>query len=78
MEIRSVVAQNIRGFRTLQGYSREDLCKRTGLHLNYLGAIERGEKNVTIDTLNKIAIVLGIDPFALLIPRSFQWGKRKT
>ena len=77
MEIRSIIGQNVRGFRELQGYSREELCKRTRLHLNYLGAIERGEKNVTVDTLNRIAIVLGIDPFALLIPRSYQWAKRK-
>ena len=78
MEIKSVVAANIKGFRTLQGYSREEFCTLTGLHLNYLGAIERGEKNLTIETLNKIAIVLGVDPFVFFIPKSFHWLKQKA
>ncbi len=48
------------------------------MHLNYLGAIERGEKNITVDTLNRLAIILGIEPFALLIPRAYRWSKRKS
>jgi len=78
MEIKSVVGQNVKGYRVHQGYSREELCKLTRLHLNYLSAIERGEKNVTVETLNRIAIVLGIDPFVFLIPNSHKWAKRKA
>ena len=78
MEIKSVVGQNVKGFRVHQGYSREELCKLTGIHLNYLSAIERGEKNVTVETLNRISIVLGIDPFVFLIPHSFKWANRKS
>ncbi len=78
MELREVIGQNVQGFRTLQGYSREEFCQKARVHLNYLGAIERGEKNITVDTLNRLAIILGIEPFALLIPRAYRWSKRKS
>lgn len=47
--------------------SQEELAKRCGIHRNYIGAIERGECNVTLDTLTKIACGLEITPESLLV-----------
>lgn len=41
-----------------------------GLHRTYIGAIERGERNVTLHTLSKIASGLEIDPLELLRERA--------
>jgi transcriptional regulator with XRE-family HTH domain len=62
------VANNLRLLRTKQKLSQEDAADKCGLHRTYLGAIERGERNVTLTTLEQIASGLGIDPLALLKP----------
>jgi transcriptional regulator with XRE-family HTH domain len=50
----------VRRLRSEQGFSQEGFAYRVGLHRTYVGQIERGEKNVTILTANKIAKALGI------------------
>jgi len=49
-----------RNLRLAAGYSQEDLANRSGLHRAYVGAIERGEKVITVDTASRIADGLGI------------------
>ena len=77
MDLRKIVGENVRGFRTQQGLSREDLCERANINLNHLGAVERGEENVTLDTLGKLGIALGIEPYAFLMRDCYRWGIRK-
>ena len=50
----------VRKLRSEQGFSQEGFAYRVGLHRTYVGQIERGEKNVTILTANKLAKALGI------------------
>jgi transcriptional regulator with XRE-family HTH domain len=76
MDLRQILGANVRGFRTLQELSREEFCELGNMNVNHLGALERGEENVTIDTLAKLAIVLGIEPWALLVPGSHKWATR--
>lgn len=63
-----VVASNIRRLRLHRRWSQEDFAARCGLHRTYIGAIERGERNITINTLARIARALGTAPGALLQP----------
>ena len=58
---RVVVGERIRTLRKERGWSQEVLGERADLHHTYVGAVERGEKNASIDTLDKIADALGVE-----------------
>lgn len=55
-----VIGQQIRLLRKSQKLSIENLAKIAKIHASYLGQIERGEKNITIESLHKILISLDI------------------
>ncbi|SMF92973.1 Transcriptional regulator, contains XRE-family HTH domain [Paenibacillus uliginis N3/975] len=59
-EIIRRLGKRIRQLRKQQGISQDTLGERSGLHNNYIGQVERGEKNVTIDSLSKIAAGLDV------------------
>jgi transcriptional regulator with XRE-family HTH domain len=50
----------VRRLRSERGFSQEAFAFRVGIHRTYMGDIERGEKNVTIKTADKIARALGL------------------
>lgn len=50
----------VRRLRQEKGYSQEEFSFRVGLHQTYVSSIERGERNVTIQTADRIARALGI------------------
>lgn len=50
----------IRKNRKVLGYSQEKLAEISNLHHNYIGMVERGEKNVSFTTLCKISDALGL------------------
>ena len=60
------LAENIRLRRHQSGISQESLADQCGLHRTYIGAIERGERNVTIKTLARISEALGYAALDLL------------
>lgn len=59
-DIAKIVGERIRGFRKAQGLSQEELAHHASLHNTYIGQLERGEKNATIESLYKITNALGI------------------
>jgi len=63
-----VFAANVRECRLALGISQEALAEAAGVHRTYIGMIERGEKNVTIYNIERIAIALDVAP-ALLLSR---------
>ena len=63
---RKVFAANVRQHRKERGISQEALADLSGLHRTYIGSIERSERNVSLDNLEKIADALGTSVPALL------------
>ena len=64
--LHEILATNIRISRAELRISQEELANRCGIHRNYIGAIERGACNVTLDTIWKLAKGLNKKPFVLL------------
>ena len=60
------IGSNIRTVREKQGLSQEELGAIAGLHRAYIGQIERGEKNIGLQNLEKIANALDVDIRALV------------
>ena len=58
--ITDVLANNLRRFRHDRHLSQEKLAELCGLHRTYVGSVERGERNVTLSTLEIFATVLEI------------------
>ncbi len=55
MEITTVIGENVRGFRKLRGWTQARLGAQCELNGNYIGNIERGEYQITVATLQRIA-----------------------
>ena len=59
-DIAEAVGKRIYAIRTSKHMSRKDLAKRSGLHLTYIGQLERGERNATIATLESVSYALNV------------------
>lgn len=55
----------VRKMREGLGWSQEELASRSGLHRTYVGAIERGERNVSVLNVRRLAEALRVKPSAL-------------
>jgi len=63
---RRIFAENLRKARLAKGLSQEDLAELANLHRTYVGSVERAERNVSIDNIERLATALGVPPASLL------------
>jgi transcriptional regulator with XRE-family HTH domain len=62
----ALLGATIRDYRKQAGISQEALAERSGLHRTYIGGIERGERNVSLENIVCIARALKVPPSRLL------------
>ena len=67
-EIRKQFGNKLRQLRQERNWSQEMFAEECGLHRTYIGGVERGERNVSLDNIAKIAASLGVDVAALFKP----------
>jgi transcriptional regulator with XRE-family HTH domain len=65
-ELQRSVGRNLRAARESQGLSQEAFADDLGVHRTYMGAIERGERNLTLKSLERMAERAGLEPLDLL------------
>ena len=59
-EIAKIIGQRIRNNRVKLGLNQESLAELSGCHPTYIGQLERGEKNATIESIEKISKALDV------------------
>lgn len=64
--LRAKVASNLHKIRLSRGLSQERLAEIAGLHRTYIGSVERGERNISIDNIEVIANALQVSASELL------------
>jgi len=58
MKLKDIFSNNVRKFRKEQNLSQEELAWKAGVHRTYIGSVERGERNITINVMEKICKAL--------------------
>lgn len=60
---RARFGERLRQLRKAAGLTQEELAHRAGMDYKYLGSVERGERNLTIDNIERIVRALGVEPY---------------
>ncbi|WP_168878899.1 helix-turn-helix domain-containing protein [Rhizobium sp. P28RR-XV] len=69
MNIREIFALNLRTMRNAKGLSQEELAHRADVHRTYVSSLERCVYSPTIDMVDSIAKILGVEAFELLVSK---------
>lgn len=65
-DLQRTLGENLRRYRQERGLSQEAFADLVQVHRTYMGGIERGERNLTLKAVEKIAGWIGVDPLQLL------------
>lgn len=65
---RDHLASNLVLMRRERGWSQEELALEAGLHRTFVAHVERGARNISLDNIEKLAIVFGVETYRLLLP----------
>jgi len=68
-DLRVLTGERIRALRKARGLTQKQLAERANLDDAYLGSVERGERNISIDTLEKLIVAFEIQPSELFLPK---------
>lgn len=63
-----IIAANVKIFRMAKNISQEKLAELADVHRNYIGHVERAERNMTIDSIEKLAMALNVTVIDLITP----------
>lgn len=72
VDVKVLFGERARELRVKRGWSQEEFAARAELDRSYIGCIERGERNVSIENVCRIAAALGVSPASLFD----WWGKQ--
>jgi transcriptional regulator with XRE-family HTH domain len=67
-DLQKTLGRNLRVYREDKSLSQEAFADQLGVHRTYMGGIERGERNLTLKSLERIAAQIDVDPLTLLQP----------
>jgi transcriptional regulator with XRE-family HTH domain len=67
-DVKVLFGEKIRTIRAKRGWSQEEFASHANLDRSYVGCVERGERNVSLENICKIAAALGVSPSSL-----FDW-----
>lgn len=67
---RQALAANLKHLRSARGFSQEKLADVAGLHRTFVGAVERCERNISLDNIARLAGALDVSPATLLSERA--------
>ncbi|RAQ03574.1 transcriptional regulator [Burkholderia cepacia] len=65
-DIKTRFGRRVRALRMKANISQEELAERCELHRTYIGGVERGERNISLVNIERIAIALGVEMSILL------------
>lgn len=69
-ELQRNVGRYLREYRLARGMSQETFAEVLGFHRTYMGSVERGERNLTLRSVERIAAQIDEEPLTLLRPTS--------
>lgn len=76
MELQRILGANVRHYRRAKGWTLERLASEVGVSRETIGKIERGVSAPLFDTVEKIALALGLSPIVLFNAQPFPAGER--
>lgn len=65
-DLQKTVGRNLRAYRIERGLSQEAFAEVLGVHRTYMGGVERGERNLTLKSVERMAEKLGVEARDLL------------
>lgn len=65
-DLQKTLGRNLRRYREARGLSQEDFADVVGVHRTYMGGVERGERNLTLKSVERLAATIEADPLELL------------
>lgn len=66
-DLQRAVGANLRRYREEHGLSQEAFADVLGFHRTYVGGLERGERNLSLQSVERLAAAIGLSPLDLLV-----------
>lgn len=77
MDVLQRFGRRVRELRAARGWSQEGFALECGLHRTYVSGVERGERNISLVNIEKLAVTLGV-PISDLFPAARRVASRRT